>query len=412
MNAVALHVVRQKLLLVLAMFGLILFGSFEITSANDMPIKNVSGIISENQTWTPDYVYVVAGQVNVPNGVTLTLEPGTIVKYVNGWGYNTLTVNSGGTLSATGTSTNPITFTSYRDDSVGGDSNSDGSSSSPATGDYSTAIQSDAGAASVSLNYTKLRYATTGLYIASGNTSIHNTEITDVDTAAQIPDGTVEFFEATVSNAQQGVIVGNALVKFRGTFSNVAGRHISACNWGSPTGCAVDAAYTDWGSSEGPFNSNPDYNKVCGAVSVGPWKHGSSTYNATDIYNVKNCDGSTLPSEQLDSSISAFNTAVGYKQIECSNGFQDACIAMQTAYACLSGAVNVAASTTPFPLPNANTATQVNAFSAGVRNSAVTYLNSQASPTSGMQGLSFLNSIVGVAGTMLTISEAYQSCAP
>jgi hypothetical protein len=43
-----------------------------------------------------------------------------VVKVESQWGFD---VNSGGTLDATGTAGSPVVFTSYKDDSVGGDTN-------------------------------------------------------------------------------------------------------------------------------------------------------------------------------------------------------------------------------------------------------------------------------------------------
>lgn len=80
-----------------------------------------AGEVTTNMTWdNPDIVYFLFGDVTVAAGATLTIEPGQIVKI---FGYG-LIVH--GTLHAVGTSSAPIIFTSYRDDTVGGDTNNDG----------------------------------------------------------------------------------------------------------------------------------------------------------------------------------------------------------------------------------------------------------------------------------------------
>jgi RHS repeat-associated protein len=90
---------------------------------------NVSGAISSNTTWTAaNSPYIVTGNVTVAAGVTLTIEPGVVVKLNNQ--FREIKVN--GTLTAIGTEALPITFTSIQDDTVGGDSNGDGSATSPA----------------------------------------------------------------------------------------------------------------------------------------------------------------------------------------------------------------------------------------------------------------------------------------
>ncbi len=114
---------------------------------------NVSGTISSNTTWTlANSPYVVTGNVTVAAGVTLTVDAGVVVKFNNP--FRQLTVN--GTLRSLGTSASHVTFTSYKDDSVGGDTNGDGSATVPAPGDW-WAVNLNAGNASL-LQYTDVHY--------------------------------------------------------------------------------------------------------------------------------------------------------------------------------------------------------------------------------------------------------------
>jgi RHS repeat-associated protein len=86
-----------------------------------------------NTEWTAaNSPYVLDGTLTVASGATLTIDPGVIVKF-NGQ-LQTMYVN--GTLSAVGTAANPITFTSYQDDSAGGDTNGDGTTTSGAPGQW------------------------------------------------------------------------------------------------------------------------------------------------------------------------------------------------------------------------------------------------------------------------------------
>jgi len=97
----------------------------------------INSNINANTTWTPaGSPYVISAQVSVSNGATLTINPGTVVKFAF-WTLDTdymLTID--GSLVALGTEEDPIIFTSNRDDTVGGDSNGDGTTTSPAAGDW------------------------------------------------------------------------------------------------------------------------------------------------------------------------------------------------------------------------------------------------------------------------------------
>ena len=78
----------------------------------------ISSNISENTTWTADKVYQLGGRITVLDGVTLTIEPGTIIKGEAGTGANAtaLLIARGGKLMAEGTASLPIIFTSVADE--------------------------------------------------------------------------------------------------------------------------------------------------------------------------------------------------------------------------------------------------------------------------------------------------------
>lgn len=78
--------------------------------------------ITANTTWTSDNVYLLDGLIFVDSLVTLTIEPGTVIKgleqssITTGDGASALIVRRGATLNAVGTVTSPIIFTSELDD--------------------------------------------------------------------------------------------------------------------------------------------------------------------------------------------------------------------------------------------------------------------------------------------------------
>src|SRR3990167_7928603 len=79
----------------------------------------ITGTITSDATWSPaGGVYIIDSSFSVASGVTLTIEPGTIIKArATGMGGSSIY----GILLAHGTSGLPIYFTSYWDDSIGGD---------------------------------------------------------------------------------------------------------------------------------------------------------------------------------------------------------------------------------------------------------------------------------------------------
>ena len=69
---------------------------------------SVTGQITTNTTWTlANSPYIVTGNILVPTGVTLTIEPGVVVKVNNG-----LYIKTEGIINAIGTDTNQIIFES------------------------------------------------------------------------------------------------------------------------------------------------------------------------------------------------------------------------------------------------------------------------------------------------------------
>lgn len=79
--------------------------------------ENVSGLITANTTWTADKIWILNNKVVVSDGITLTIEAGTIIKGKEGTGSlaSALIVGRGGKLNAIGTADKPIIFTSVSD---------------------------------------------------------------------------------------------------------------------------------------------------------------------------------------------------------------------------------------------------------------------------------------------------------
>lgn len=80
----------------------------------------VAGDVTADTTWTSDHIYVVTRNIAV--GATLTIQPGTVVKFQPG----AVGLEVSGKILAAATVAAPIVFTSLKDDASGGDTDGDG----------------------------------------------------------------------------------------------------------------------------------------------------------------------------------------------------------------------------------------------------------------------------------------------
>ena len=110
------------------------------------------GTLSGDETWSnAGNVHLISCDVIVPAGITLTITNGTIIKFTG-----IFAISVQGNLIVQGISTDKVYFTSFRDDSVGGDTNNDGDASTPAKGDWGAVIITTG--ATASLDQAVLRY--------------------------------------------------------------------------------------------------------------------------------------------------------------------------------------------------------------------------------------------------------------
>ena len=220
-----------------------------MTSAT--PITIPSNIISSSTHWSG---IVDISNVTVNNGITLTVNPGTILLFSQG---ASLIVN--GILNANGTSLQPITFTST-------------SGTSP--GSWGSIILSGSGANGSSLNYINMQYGTEIEALNTSNITIQNSTIQNctygiygsiatgsiLNNTIKNVTGSAIMLNASATDCKYNVIyktpgfayyyIGYGLEYFNGSTGTVYQNDIAGMNQG------VNVYNRAWISSNGPDDNN------------------------------------------------------------------------------------------------------------------------------------------------------------
>jgi len=233
----------------------------------------MTGSLNHDDIWTEDGIpYVINSDFSVSSGNKLTINEGAIIKFAYGAKF---TVD--GELEAMGTTSDKIYFTSVKDDSVGGDTNGDGSATSPGSGDWNEIVISSTGKATFS--DTVVRYGGyyifysnyTNIYNNGGDLTIINSQIaTSTCYGVFNQTGTTTVSNSEINNNSVGLYYagGTGSISYSSIHNN--------SSWGmyNGIGSSINAENNFWGISGGPnddANRNPGADKVSSNVDYDPW---------------------------------------------------------------------------------------------------------------------------------------------
>ena len=129
------------------------------------------------------------------------------------------------------------------------------------------------------------------------------------------------------------------------------------------------------------------------------------------VFASPNCDGSSTPEELVSVSAQYFGARMSLRGIDCGNGFEDACAAIETAQRCLGAARTLANENFPVPVDTGGAVNEMGSQfvehgSSYLRNSADSVVSSIGSVTG------YALKALGVARTIKSVADAYNQCAP
>ena len=186
---------------------------------------NLSGI---NDLAPNPLPYSFGTGITIPSDSSLTIEPGVIIKFqLRGTDNASLNVN--GTLNVSGSSSSPVYFTSMKDDSVGGDTNHDGSATSPVWADWGRVYIAAGGSAVI--DHAFIRYGGYGANMIE-----------------QV--GALTLTNSTISYSRNmGISSANGLAIVH--YSNIFGNSTYGI-YNANTSAILDARFNWWGADLGP----------------------------------------------------------------------------------------------------------------------------------------------------------------
>ena len=217
----------NKAVLFLAVFFLFFIFGNKVFAETDI---DENSIISTDTVWTKDAgPYVIQQDVLVDTGATLTIEAGTIIKVERGIYINVL-----GNLTVNGSENEKVYFTSFNNDSIGGDTDEEEDYYGPEYSYWGGIYVFDGG--SLNMNNSEISYSAHSLSFVHGNGVLNSIRVNDSQEALDIYESNVsldqsiieDIYENTTYNSAIYLYSNNTLSINNSTIRNIYGGAISS----------------------------------------------------------------------------------------------------------------------------------------------------------------------------------------
>ncbi len=254
--------------------------------------------IYDEQTWTEENSpYIIHSNITIAKKTTI--KAGTVVKLVDAWNVGLVFHDD---LLIQGTPDKKVTITSWRDDSVGGDS--DGVSRNPNDSGWGWIRFNPGQDKALKIENAVIKHGGTGIDVMASTRQkqemlVKNCIFEHNGTAIHSYDNETKIEKNTIKNNYTGIDAASFLsqrtakAQNNAIYRNTIGAQ--GKSYINPDVPALDARYNWWGDEKGPYNeNNPEGsgNPAQGTVLFDPWIKEDPTLNPDPVIIIPGIMGS------------------------------------------------------------------------------------------------------------------------